>query len=242
MLKQSKDFWKKKAQDQLMMAENEAEKEKALSVHQLGWDRRAKESKWLLKGVNKMDDAAMGSLMTKSTAAKKHNRFGAVDINLVKEEDLERMKQVKQRKQTYSLANMSNILTRMVTGKKAVKPVVEVEEKKTHTRHRDAQQVLKEQLAEKLKEREERRHRKQFLKDSASRIRVLQKVGALLKIPRMPTHHTDATVRDTFPLTLSLHYINHQISQEIEGYISPHNEAQVEHYLETNLRNYTPVQ
>jgi hypothetical protein len=193
MLKQSKDFWKKKAQDQLMMAENDAEKEKALSVHQLGWDRRAKESKWLLKGVNKMDDAAMGSLMTKSAAAKKHNRFGAVDINLVKEEDLERMKKAKQRKQTYSLVNMSNIITRMVTGKKPVNVPVEVE-KKVHTRHRDAQQILKEQLAEKLKEREERRHRKQFLKDSASRIRVLQKVGALLKIPRMPTHHTDASV------------------------------------------------
>ncbi len=193
MLKKSKDFWKKKAQDEMLLAENEKDKEKALEVHQLGWDRRVKESQWLLKGVNKIDDSMMNTLVAKTTKAKAVNKFSVVDINLVNDKNTKT-----QAKPVKKLTGVMGFFQRMTTtqtnankgGKGAARDEPSPQKPE---RRRDAKQVLKEQIADKLREREERKNRRQFLLDTADRIKVLQKIGVLFKKPRMPTHHRDAT-------------------------------------------------
>ncbi len=51
MLAKQKEFWKKKARDDYILANNEIERVKALEKNQRGWTKRVNESAWLLPEV-----------------------------------------------------------------------------------------------------------------------------------------------------------------------------------------------
>ncbi len=194
MLKKHKDFWKKKAQDELLLAENEKEKEKALETHQLGWDRRVKEANWLLKGVNKIDDSIMNTLVDKTTKAKSVNKFSVVDADLVNDPDKKAKEaaELNAAKANFTVLGYMRHLLVPSKGKKGKR--TPVAPPKMSDRRRDPKQLLKEQIAEQLIIREEQKNRRKFLREGADRIRVLQNISKLFKKPRMPTHHNDATV------------------------------------------------
>jgi hypothetical protein len=63
MLKLTHEHWKQKAEDEYYAAVTEQETAKGEDKHMFEWNRRYKEGKWLLKGVAKVEDAKMNTIL-----------------------------------------------------------------------------------------------------------------------------------------------------------------------------------
>ena len=175
MYKKSKEYWKKKAEEQTAMLENEREAEKQLENNQLGWDRRIKESSWLLKGVARIDDQAMGNMVEKVKKDKKKEIEMFVNktaTNVVKDNGPKKQKTWKEYIKSFIYPSPEALERRRNGG-----------------RYVDQKLRLKEKYADKMVERENRRNRRKFLREGAKHIRVLQQIGLQLKFNRQPAHH-----------------------------------------------------
>ena len=177
MLKSNKEFWRKKAQDENLMLENERKQEKEIEQNQLGWDRRYKEANWLLKGVTRIDDAAMGNLVEKV----KKDQSKEIVMFKNQEANPNKVAPVAKKEEFSLTAYLKSFLP---APKEA--PV-------SNGRFMDKKLAMKEKFADRMLEKEARKNRRMFLQEGAKRIRVLQQVGVQLKKPRQPAHTLPAS-------------------------------------------------
>lgn len=165
MLQKQKDFWKKQAETEYILALNEKEKVKALEETQKGWTQRVNESAWLLQGVEKDTTKLLHKTEEQKAAEEIEAQLKA------------QAKQVKKEKKSSIFTKVVRILTSERKKREAPKRV----------RYADLER--QEELAKELIEQDERKNRLEFLIESNARLRVLYRVRNWLHVPRMPVHH-----------------------------------------------------
>jgi hypothetical protein len=191
MLKQSKDYWKKKAETEFLYAKAEEANWNKLQETQNQWKKRLDESSWLLKGAvdAKKELEQVHTIEDKSyehaigERAKKMKLFGlqGLDVN-----ELDRFR--KQNKRAASKEKGRGSKEKEVTFSDTVDgnyhgPL------KSASREKTEEEKYREEKARKLLQSDERRQREAKLKESMERIRVLEQCKELLDRPRIPKHH-----------------------------------------------------
>lgn len=187
MLSSIKDHWKKIAEDELYANNLEQEKVKKEQSNQFDWNRRYKEGKWLLKGVQKVDDSNLVGILDKKAADDKRNKY-------IPEEEVQKKKKVEKGAEVAVTSkpktNYLKVMQDWMTPKEATKK----------TRMRNARFVIKEGIAQLLVQRDVENERDKFLRTNSKHIRVLQNVRLLLNRPRLPPHHCSTThMKDSDP-------------------------------------------
>jgi hypothetical protein len=147
MLAKQKEFWKKKASDDYVLAKNEAERQQVLDKNQRAWMRRADEADWLLPNVKKDTTKKMQKVNqspSKPKGRKKKSIFDKDDGNVfddmiadaeaIEAEEAERMameqaeKEKKRKKRKGLFGKLLNALTRRpASGTKPIRDVGEGE-------------------------------------------------------------------------------------------------------------------
>lgn len=185
-MKSVHDHWKKKAEDELYANQIEKEKIEKEQSHQFDWNRRLREGKWLLKGVQKVDDTNLVSILDKKVAADKRNKY-------IPEEEEKKKDKVKEADTVLPTKQKTNYLRKIQNW---MKPT----EKTNKPRLRNARFVIKEGIAQLLVQRDVVNQRDKFLQENSKHIRVLQNVRLLLDKPRLPPHHRPiSTMKDSDP-------------------------------------------
>jgi hypothetical protein len=182
MLKFTHEHWKQKAEDEYYAAVTEQEKAKGEDKHMFEWNRRYKEGKWLLKGVAKVEDAKMNTILEQKAARDKQNKY-------IPEEEVKKKK--KAQEQGIGAVAVPVAKTNHFA---AVASWFRPREQKVNKRVRNARFVIKEGIAKMLVHRDVQNERDAFIKNNAFHIRVLQNVRLNLQKPKLPAHHADLSL------------------------------------------------
>ena len=182
MLKFNKDHWKKKAEDEYYAAVTEQEKAKSEDQHMFEWNKRYREGKWLLKGVGKVKDEQMGTILEDKIAQDKRGKY-------IPEEDAKKKKKAEESGVGGAALTKSNPGRSYVGFVKSL--IYSKEKKKKVSRVRNARFVIKEGIAKVLVQRDVVNERDRFISNNSQHIRMLQNVRLALSRPKLPPHHSD---------------------------------------------------
>jgi hypothetical protein len=216
MLKAQKEFWKKRAEEQILHQNQEKKKHEQRIENQHGWNQRLDEGKWLLKGYQlalersksiPLDPAIEGlfakAQKEKEKAAEEREKRAQKKVLLgdsdeEKEQFEFRKRQGKKTKFQKFKAKVRKLI-KTTTG-------VEIEDwdalsprtqklRRMKKSIRSEEIVKKEEEARKELELDENEYREDFLYEQVDRIQILKGAVEDLERVKIPTHHTDAEVK-----------------------------------------------
>lgn len=193
MLQKSKDYWKKKAEQDYEYAEAEQRQTAALIENQNAWKKRYEESSWLLKGAaaNETneprafnDQNLLNEIEEKS---KKKHKFDLVGVGL--EQFLSSPQKKDSKEGGKKSGSPSKSPNKKVRWSQTMGEMADTLNPLKSSTAKTPEEVKREEEARRRVQSDERRQREEFLQKSMDRIRVLERVKTTLERPRMPKHH-----------------------------------------------------
>lgn len=209
MLALNKAYLRRKAAMEYEAATNEAERQKTLQQNQANWTRRVNEAPWLLKGQTTLPDAKAKSLINnypdQNTLGRKYGHDLVIDKPPPTPAELADMEKAAAKAAEESAvsktirrlfkirakfsqplgADAGSVATSSKPSTVKTAPPLEIKSKPIRF-HLFGQEK---HHAQKIYDKDERRKRRQFIRDNFDRIVVLQRVKNWLKRSQMPAHH-----------------------------------------------------
>jgi len=188
MLRSTKDYWQRKAQDDYLQAENDEQRQKAIDMNQAAWKKRVDESRWLLK--NTPTEGIFSDASLKENL-EKHARRKYVDMDL--DDSLKKKEKKKKRRGINAWRHNLIALMKAKNGDFTAENDEDEDDVKRLSKY-EQEQKRKAELAKKMREADERKEREAVLQANIDRIKVLERVVHTLKRPRIPKHHRPVQV------------------------------------------------
>jgi hypothetical protein len=204
MLKQTKDYWKKRAEDEYEYKKTEEANWEKLQADQNQWRKRLEESTWLLQGVaearKEREEVHTYADSTFDDALEDRSRkmkvFGLQGTDTKELEQFTDPNAAKRRSASKEKKKRGQSPSKNVNwGQSIASALPSSPFKFTTSREKTPEEVAREERARRQLESDERRAREKVLSENVERIKVLENVQMQLSRPKMPKHHKPAKVK-----------------------------------------------
>jgi hypothetical protein len=183
MLAKQKDFWKKKAETEYLLANNEIDRQKTIDDNQRKWTKRENESKWLLPNLPDQTEKMFYKENKPQSAPSSRSAKGLLDDDDDDEYENDDASAAEQRADKKSESLMKKVF-KMFKPRKKKRQVYVPQRVRYDQDAEDKNAIMKA-----MRLNDERKARIEALTESASRLRVLAAVRNTLTSHRMPAHH-----------------------------------------------------
>ncbi len=206
MLKKQQEYWRQKAREEFLHADNEAKAQEDLEQNQFDFNKRVREQEWILKGLTSTNDRSMKERLAIAEATKHTRKYGDIDIEAPKPTTTDTDKDAKKGDQNKEQSKPSKSWFRFFRKSNSKQDDNSVNTNKKSTSGNsvfDDYSVNKVKLrytildgkqeeAHALYEADANRDRFTFLKENYEHIVVLRRTKTLLNVDRQPAHHRSA--------------------------------------------------
>lgn len=197
MLERSKEYWRKKAQEEFLLADNERSKQDDIEKNQFEWNKRMRESAWVMSSAN---DQQVQERIDHGDAVKITRKYGEINItsphHLHSKEAAPKPKEKKNGwLRLWNQRHKNNENRDRDSAEKVQEGGSVFDDFSVDRVGRKVRFNLfagRQEAAHDLYTKEENDKRAVFLKDNFRQVLILRRVKNWLTVPRQPTHHVSA--------------------------------------------------